>query len=165
MFAWWYVLFICLGLAIVSTVCFIICKKYFDKYYAIYSISGYSRQFNQEQHDKADKITDILDPCCDISLTVLAITWFASLILIFVCVFCPMEHKKEVKYFKEQKVYVEMAIENGDLYENFEITQTVIKENSWLAKAKASLNTYGKWSAYYGSGLEKLEPIAIERNK
>lgn len=41
--------------------------------------------------------------------------------------------------------------------------QTIIEMNTWLADAKARLETFGVFSMYYGTGVEDLEPIVIER--
>lgn len=78
-------------------------------------------------------------------------------------IFLPIGAKREVEYFKVQSEYVEMAVENGTDLENIAITQTVIDQNEWLAYAKAHVAAWGTWSRYYGTDLENLEPIVIER--
>ena len=75
----------------------------------------------------------------------------------------PIDAKREVEYFKYQSEYVATAIENGSDLENIAITQTIIEQNEWLAKAKSGLATWGTWSMYYGSGVEELEPITIDK--
>lgn len=86
-----------------------------------------------------------------------------SICLLLMCIFCPIGARKEANYFIAQKEYVEMAIKNGSELENVAITQIVIEQNQWLAKAKASAQTYGAWSVYYGIDFSKLSPIEIKR--
>jgi hypothetical protein len=75
----------------------------------------------------------------------------------------PVVAKKEISEFNIQKEYIQMAVINGNDLENIAITQMIIEQNTWLADAKASLETFGAFSRYYGTDLEDLEPIVIER--
>ena len=86
-----------------------------------------------------------------------------SFLFLLTCIFCPVGAQKEVNYFIAQKEYVEMAIKNGSELENVAITQIVIEQNQWLANAKASAQTYGAWSVYYGIDFSQLSPIEIKR--
>ena len=86
-----------------------------------------------------------------------------SICFLLICIFVPVGARKEVNYFIAQKEYVEMAIANGSELENVAITQIVIEQNQWLANAKASVQTYGAWSKYYGIDFSKLSPIEIKR--
>ena len=81
--------------------------------------------------------------------------------ILSICI--PIAGKHEVEYFKHQSEYVATAVENGSDLENIAITQTIIEQNEWLAKAKAGLAVWGTWSMYYGTGVEELEPITINR--
>lgn len=87
------------------------------------------------------------------------ISWVSFLIALI----APAAAKREVRKFNIQKEYVQMAVINGEELENIAITQTIIEMNTWLADAKASLETFGTFSMYYGTGVEDLEPIVIER--
>lgn len=89
-----------------------------------------------------------------------AATWF---VLLLVSIFAPMGARKEVSYFKHQKSYVETAVVNGSDLENMAITQVIVEQNEWLARAKSRLDTFGRFSKYYNSGLEDVTPIIIER--
>lgn len=86
-----------------------------------------------------------------------------SFILLLCSIFFPLSAKREANYFISQKEYVEMAIANGSELENVAITQIVIEQNKWLANAKASVQTYGAWSKYYGVDFNELSPIEIKR--
>lgn len=86
-----------------------------------------------------------------------------SICFLLICIFFPANAQKEVNYFIAQKEYVEMAIKNGSELENVAITQIVIEQNQWLANAKASAQTYGAWSVYYGIDFSNLSPIEIKR--
>lgn len=89
---------------------------------------------------------------CDI--VVLPVTWITD-----------AEAKKEVKSFEYQRVYIEQTINNAGIFENFAINQTIIEQNQWLSKAKADIDEFGVWSAYYYTEVRDLEPIAIKRGE
>lgn len=67
----------------------------------------------------------------------------------------------EVMVYEETRQMVTQCIENGSDMENISITQTIIEQNRWLAEAKSSLKFYGKWSIYYGLGVEEMEYIGL----
>ena len=95
---------------------------------------------------------------------VIAVTAGSLLFILLLCsILFPLDAKREANYFMAQKEYVEMAIVNGSELENVAITQIVIEQNQLHANAKASVQTYGAWSMYYGIDFSKLSPIEIKR--
>ena len=102
----------------------------------------------------------------EISLEVPAyiIGWLAiiaTIILIFVAIFIPMEAAREVTYWSEFAPMVENTMLNSDSLQDIGITEKIIEYNSWLAEARSSQEVYKNFSAYYGIDLSALEYIKI----
>lgn len=95
-----------------------------------------------------------------VSFIISGVLTFASLLIGLIN---PVIAKTEIRKFNIQKEYVQMAVINGNDLENIAITQTIIETNTWLAEAKARLETFGAFSRFYGTDLEDLEPIVIVR--
>lgn len=184
MYGLWYLFFGFLVLVIVSLVLalvFGLCEKRWDKKrfdteleraeigVSLYSIEEkenrkkYRELTNkiEYQREKASNFEDAKVPCF-----ISATGWgVIALIMLLASLCMPIGVKSEIATFNYNKQFVELAIENGDELENIAITQTVIEQNKWLAEAKADLETYGRFSQYYNSGIMELEPITINREK
>lgn len=116
-----------------------------------------------EYTNKETKLKDIFDNKMTTTWAVMIGLLTIIVALTLICILFPFEAKREANYFKAQKEYVEIAIENGEELENIAITQEIIKQNQWLAKAKASVETYGCFSMYYNINFSELTPIVISR--
>ena len=165
MFGLWYITFGFVALLILSIVSFVLVHKKLSKYTQIvyknwrYTCRTISNEEYQEAENKQREYDD-LDTMC---LASLIFTSFIVLILSLVSWLVPFQARKDVAYFEQQKEYVEFAVKNGSVLENFAITQTIIEQNEWLAHAKASIKTHGVFSKYIGTGVEDMEPIIIKR--
>lgn len=69
--------------------------------------------------------------------------------------------KREFYEYEQQYTYIQDVVENTKEipFANVEITEKILKYNEWLASARASQKTLGKWSKYYGIELEKLNYV------
>lgn len=85
----------------------------------------------------------------------------ATVILIFVSIFVPMEAAKEVAYWSEFAPMVENTMLNSDSLQDIGITEKIVEYNSWLAEARSSQGIYKNFSSYYGIDLSTLEYIKI----
>lgn len=159
MLGFWYIAFGALGVAAAAATLWIIASKKYDKYDDICDIERIGTDAYRNARRKKFKWNDWGFAGEVTFVASLVIAWFSTL----VAWLAPLSSRHDLVYFKQQSQYVTTAIINGDPLENIAITQTVIEQNMWLAKAKASLETFGIWSSYYGSGVEDLEPIVIER--
>lgn len=115
----------------------------------------------RRQRNEYQNIYDDTDPF--IGWVIAVIAGALSICFLPICIIAPLQAQKEVNYFITQKEYIEMAIENGEELENIAITQEIIKQNEWLARAKASVETYGCFSMYYKINFSELTPIVISR--
>ena len=173
MLGYWYLFFGFIGIAVVSLILLVVSSKlrnyFYDKYKEYrdkwhYAFGEKEREYEgkKEKYSRKQDVSDGVFNACGGTAIVAGI---ASLILLLASIFTPVGAKKEVATFEYQKEFVETAIEGGNELENIAITQTIIEQNQWLSKAKASLNTYGCFSKYWGQGIENLEPIKIERGQ
>lgn len=159
MWALWYVTFGLLAIAVLSGIACIICVKK-EKYWKKRWDRAYPGDKDYEVVcNKYNFWTDSVG----VPTIVLIAGCFFGFICLMVSITEPIKCKKEIAYFQQQKTYIQYVIENGTDLENIAISQTLIEQNSWLAEAKAELGMFGAWSKYYGSGLEDLEPIVVER--
>lgn len=158
MSGFWYIVFGSLPIMIASIVMWVISSKKSNKYWSIYI----REQGVAERQAKA-KISfwDGWDIASQVVFVISLLVTFGFTLAAWIG---PLEGRRAVAYFKQQSEYVEMAVVNGDVLENVAITHTIIEQNAWLVDAKARLEAYGIFSAYYGSDLEELEPIVIERD-
>lgn len=155
MFGLWYIFFGFIGIAVISLILLVVAKKLEDYFY----------YKSRRCFDKDYKKYEIWEGVATPSLVTAVLTGIISLFLLGICIFVPIEAKNEIATFEYQKEFIEVAIEDGNELENIAITQTIIEQNQWLSKAKASLNTYGCFSAYWGQGIEDLEPIKVGRGQ
>lgn len=187
MFGLWYITFVFVAIS-VSLFAYITINKARKKYYVgkrnyyeqqidALSSSGLRNSYwlpkedlekfeelKNEQDKFGEKIKKIRE--LDDNVIVLALTTLCSTVAVILCVISfvlPITAQSEVNYYIQQKEYVELAIENGEDFENIAITQIVIENNEWLAQAKASKLTYGCFSRFYNIDLSNLEPITIQR--
>lgn len=173
MFGMWYATFVFLAMVIIGVVLWIVYDRKYDKWYDKYdeldrkwwktpSHSSEEQEIKLEKRKLQEKMDRYNTIQCA-GQVVFGIAIVPAIVCTLLSIFIPIGAKKDVKYFEHQAEYVEAVISNGTDLENIAITQTVIEQNEWLAKAKANLATWGSLSRYYGSGLEDLEPIVIER--
>lgn len=144
MCAWWYVV---IGLAVliaVSAVCWVVGWNMDIK--SCYTVSS----FDWEIFGVIGMVV------CLISIILEVVVFFPTLV-------CDLKAKEAVKAFEYQKAYINEVVANADVFENYALTRTLIEQNQWLSEAKASVEMYGVWSAYYYTGVRDLEPITIER--
>ena len=166
----WYITFVFLFLTIIALLVGIILQRKENKYYNLCESTEKdireSRDWKkitelEKLKEEYKKIYRNTTPrygwCSAVCAGVL------SFFLLITCILFPLQARKEVNYFIAKKEYVEMAIANGSELENVAITQIVIEQNHWLANAKASAQTYGAWSVYYGIDFSDLSPIEIKR--
>jgi hypothetical protein len=161
MIGWWYVAFICIGVAAIALVITANIKLKYRKWSKIYDDTG--RQYDLDLREEAREKKFYYFNADVGPLAVLAISGGLGLIFTLMSIFMPISCKWDVAYFKEQKAYVESAVANGTDLENIAITQTIIDANTFLAEAKADLRTWGVFSGYTGTDLEELTPIMIQR--
>lgn len=122
------------------------------------------KELKNEQDKILEKLKKIRKHDDDVIIPVLTILCnTVAFILCIISSILPITAQSEVNYYIQQKEYVELAIENGEAFENIAITQIVIENNEWLAEAKASKLTYGCFSRFYNIDLSKLSPIEIKR--
>lgn len=81
------------------------------------------------------------------------------LIFIPLSIVNPIQAKKEIQTFYEQKQIIEEVIDTSEDLDNVSLTQTIIEMNKWLSEAKASIKTYGCFSKYWNKDVESIEPI------
>ena len=170
----WYITFGLLLLTVIGLTIGIVlhnaAKKYLKLYKATYNeareclyIDTVKSAELRQQYQKYDLLHDSYDGADIIGWAIATFGGILFICFLLICIFVPVGARKEVNYFIAQKEYVEMAIANGSELENVAITQIVIEQNQWLANAKASVQTYGAWSKYYGIDFSKLSPIEIKR--
>ena len=84
--------------------------------------------------------------------------------LTVVSIVLPIRNKREFNEYKLKYEYVMNVVENMEPveYANMGVTSTVLEYNSWLNHARASKETYGRWSFYYNLPLEELEYIGVK---
>lgn len=85
----------------------------------------------------------------------------ATIVLIFVAIFVPMEAAREVAYWSEFAPMVENTMLGSDSLQDIGITEKIVEYNSWLAKARSSQEIYKNFSSYYRIDLSTLEYIKI----
>lgn len=167
MFAWWYICFAVLAIALIGVVGTVLTGSFLlpdlEAKVDIAHDEWFYNKIGKQQYMVVRNRHEMVDSWNTVSIGVTVIGFIVGFILLMVCIFVPMSCKKDVEYFREQRTYIKTAVENGDSLENISITQKVITYNSWLAESKAELRVYGAWSGYYGSGVEELEPIVIEK--
>lgn len=161
----WFIVFGLTALMIITGVGAIIfgCKS--NKYAHAHKVAweertGFTKSDDEIRFERLANIHENLSIGFGVPSVISAICW---VIFLLCAIFCPVSAKKEVAYFKHQKSYVESAVTNGSDLENIAITQVIIDQNEWLAHAKSRLDAWGRFSKYYGSGLEEVTPIIIER--
>lgn len=158
--AWWFIVFGFLGLMVmglvVAIVFYIIWKKRYN------SLDPHNQRLHKNY--QVDEKLNAYDTVARVGGTVAGVAAACALFFTLIAWLGPITSKRDVEYFKNKSEYVELAVKNGDILENLNITHTIIDQNNWLAKAKASLAAYGRFSLYYGTGVEELEPIVIERD-
>ena len=155
MYGVWYIFFGFIAITIISLVWLIVAKSLENYYYSK------RKSYFDKNYAKSVKWEEVATHFIYIAVA----TGVISLFVLTICIGTPIGAKKETKTFEYQKEFVEIAIEDGNELENIAITQTIIEQNQWLSNAKASLNTYGCFSKYWGQGIENLEPIKIERGQ
>lgn len=172
MYGLWYVTFGFLAIAAVVGGLWIYFNRMWDKWF-YEGVRLKNEWFHCHEYDKSMELKSAHEQAistCNsyetrevVSGVICILSIIIGVVFALLSIFLPIGAKRDVEYFKCQSEYVEMAIENGTCLENIAITQTVIDQNKWLADAKSHLATWGTWSRYYGSGLEDLDPIIIER--
>lgn len=101
--------------------------------------------------------TDWSDWVMPISITALV----GSIIITIPIVFGRIEATKKIECFEETRNMITITVDNNDETENFGVTQAIIEKNTWLVGVKTSVKKYGRWSLYYGLGIENLEYISL----
>lgn len=117
----------------------------------------------RESHQKATDLETVAEDRFGLDVGLIIASLTLGIVFALISITFPLEAKRQANYFVSQKEYVEMAISNGEGVENLAITQEIIKQNEWLANAKASQLTFGCFSMYFGIDLNILEPITLPR--
>lgn len=171
MFGLWYIIIV-LALVLLAVVgLYLLNKKKIKKYDTLYSV--YREQFVKCEDEgykkcyeaKMDEYSEKQFHYENVKPVLAAIFVCASLIIIGLtppAIYLPIEKKAELKEFNNAKVMVQEICDNGNIVDSFNAATTAQKYNSWLAKAKASKETYGVFSSYYCLDLENTEFIYTE---
>lgn len=101
--------------------------------------------------------TDLADWLMPVSIIALV----ASILFGGISIMFRFQAKAETIQFEETREAIMASVVSGTNLENIGITQTVIDCNKWLARARASVKTFGLWSGYYGLGVEYMEYIKL----
>lgn len=174
MFGLWYIVFGVAFIAIMAIVGVILFRKLYDKNYTLYREYDHIYYYDILGKDERDKVYLEKDKYekkssrCDIvgnvSTVTLVICCVALVILILVSIFVPIGAKREVQEYEYNKEYIEFSLATvQDDRDYLTITGDILEYNKWLAQAKASVDTFGIFSGYYGL-VEDLEPIRLPTN-
>lgn len=115
----------------------------------------------RENYQKATGLEAVAEDRFGLDVGLIVASLVLGIVFALISITFPLEAKRQANYFVSQKEYVEMVVANGEGVENLAITQEIIKQNEWLANAKASQATFGCFSMYYNVDLSELEPITI----
>lgn len=170
MFGLWYIVFGVTFIAIIAIVCLVLFGKLQDKNYSLYkkfrSIYYYGdtkkeRQEAEEDMGKYEKIADRCEMVGNVSVVTLVVCCVALIILILVSIVAPISAKRKVRAFKYNKEHIEFSLATvQDDSDYLTITGDIFEYNKWLADVKSRVDTFGRFSAYYGL-VEDLEPIRL----
>lgn len=136
MYNFWYLFFACIPILIVGIVLWVCSKRY-----SWFSNKGTTLEMS------------------GIVTTFIAIVFLVIFILL--AVVPPLCAKQEYIEFVNTKEMVELVYEDDGSIENAGLTSKIIEVNNWLAKARASKETYGDWSMYYYLDLNELDYIQL----
>lgn len=84
-----------------------------------------------------------------------------AFILTIVSICVPLQAIQECAYWQQFAPMAEDILASSDNYQSIGITDKVIEYNTWLARARASQETYGNWSMYYKLDLSQLDYIRM----
>lgn len=84
-----------------------------------------------------------------------------AIILTIVAICVPLQAIQECAYWQQFAPMAEDILASSDNYQSIGITDKVIEYNTWLARARASQETYGNWSMYYKLDLSQLDYIRM----
>lgn len=90
-----------------------------------------------------------------------ALCLIAAIILTIAAICAPLGAIEECAYWQQFAPMAEDILASSDKYQSIGITDKVIEYNTWLAKARASQETYGNWSQYYKIDLSQLDYIRM----
>ena len=85
----------------------------------------------------------------------------AAVILLFAAIFVPIGAMQEYAYWHQFAPMAEEILASSNQYQTIGIADEIIEYNTWLAKARASQETYGNWSQYYKLDLSQLDYIRM----
>lgn len=170
MFGMWYIVFVVAFIAIMSIVGVVLFNKLFDKNYSLYKkyqnihYFGETKKEREETEAEKEKYENKSSNCetlFNVSVGVLIVCSIALIFLIALSIAFPISASKEVYEFQYSKEYIEFTLENvQDNQSYLTITGDIFAYNNWLAKAKSSVATYGRFSSYYGL-VEDLDPVKL----
>jgi hypothetical protein len=94
----------------------------------------------------------------DFGGTIVAITSFIIVpILLFFCIFCPIQDRQDTSVFVSQKSYIESHVSKNSI-EDAALTTEKIKLNDWLYNAQYWESNYPSWT-FLPKEVKSLTPI------